>query len=316
MKKNPNILQHFIPFIGVACILLSILLVRLVRARTGFLDNFPKTGITQNRVIRKATFPFMSPVPVKTDTPILTGSPTITPSPTPKPLTFAQMNAQYGPCASVPTIFYHHVQNMTTAKLEGHASLTVDVRIFQQQMQYLKDHEYTPILPDQLIAFFDKGTPLPSKPVLITFDDGYDDFGTDAAPILRSFNFPAVVFTPTGLVQNPGYITWQTISSIASGGRIYFANHTWSHHDVSTTLATDQREIGTADSQLSAHNLNSDKVFAYPYGNPSLNGESVLTSLGYKLGFTTNPGFTQCKGKRLILPRTRIGNANLNRYYL
>jgi peptidoglycan/xylan/chitin deacetylase (PgdA/CDA1 family) len=260
-------------------------------------------------------FHLISPIlTIATPTPSLTPIPT--PTPTPRPLTFAQLNALYGPCAVVPTLLYHHIQNLTTAKQEGHASLTVDPGLFQKQMQYLKDRGYTPIRPEQLIAFFDSGTGLPGKPVLLTFDDGYDDFGSDAVPILRTFGFPAIAFIPTGLIQNPGYLSWQTVGDIASQGLVYFANHTWSHHTTSTSLTEDQKEIGTADTQLSQHGLNGLKVFAYPYGNPSANGETVLASLGYNLGFTTTPGFTQCRGRHFILSRTRIGNAALSAYGL
>ncbi|OGG12625.1 hypothetical protein A2875_05440 [Candidatus Gottesmanbacteria bacterium RIFCSPHIGHO2_01_FULL_46_14] len=252
----------------------------------------------------------------ETPTSTPTATPTPFPTPTPKPLTFAEMNALYGPCAVVPTLFYHHIQKLDTAKELGHAGLTVDTQNFQNQMQYLKEKNYTPIHGEQLIAFFDAGTPLPSKPILLTFDDGYDDFGTDAAPILRTFGFAAVAFIPTGLIQNPGYMTWQTVQDIASWGLIYFANHTWSHKNVNNSLATNQTEIGTADTQLASRGLNQAKIFAYPYGNPSTNGEAVLSSLGYTLGFTTLPGITQCKKRRFLLPRTRIGNANLNAYGL
>lgn len=254
----------------------------------------------------------LTPLP----TPTPTAAPTPSPTPAPKPLTFAEMNALYGPCAVVPTLFYHHIQKLDIAKQLGHAGLTVDTAMFQKQMQYLKDKNYTPIRVEQLIAFYDAATPLPSKPVLITFDDGYEDFGAVAAPILRAFGFAAVAFIPTGLIQNPGYMTWQTIQDITSWGLIYFANHTWSHKGISNSVAIDQAEIGTADSQLAARGLNQAKVFAYPYGNPSANGESVLSSLGYTLGFTTYPGFTQCKKHRFILPRTRIGNTNLDAYGL
>lgn len=258
-------------------------------------------------------FPVPTPTPAPTSTP--TPIPSPTPSPTPRPPTFEELRAQYGPCAVVPALLYHHVQHMDLAKTQGHASLTVDTDIFQKQMQYLKDHGYNPIRPEQLIAFFDAGTPLPAKPVLLTFDDGYEDFGTDAAPVLRAFGFPAIAFIPTGLLQNPGYMNWDTVTSL-SGQNIYMANHTWSHHSVSTSLDEDQREIGLADTQLSNHGLNPAKVFAYPYGNPSANGETVLSRLGYTLGFTTYAGSAQCKGLRFTLPRIRIGNASLSAYGL
>lgn len=264
--------------------------------------------IKPHQIVKSRVIPATTLIPTVTPPP--------TPTPTPKPLTFSELNTLYGPCAVVPTLLYHHIQDLTIAKQGGYASLTVGTDMFQKQMQYIKDHGYNPIRPEQLIAFFDNGVGLPGKPVLLTFDDGYEDFGSVAAPILRSFGFSAVSFIPTGLLQNPGYMTWQTVSDIAGQGLVYFANHTWSHRSVTTTLGEDQKEIGTADTQLTDHGLNPAKVFAYPYGNPSANGETVLSSLGYKLGFTTYPGFTQCRGRRYTLPRTRIGNANLNAYGL
>jgi peptidoglycan/xylan/chitin deacetylase (PgdA/CDA1 family) len=297
-EKITNRLKRTYVYVGVLLIFLFVSAFAIF-AKSRFVENFH---------LITPIFTIATPTPSPTLVP--------TPTPTPRPLTFAELNALYGPCAVVPALMYHHIQNLETAKREGHASLTVDTGLFQKQMQYLKDRGYTPIRVEQLIAFFDSGTAIPGKPVLLTFDDGYDDFGSDAAPILRTFGFPATAFIPTGLIQNTGFMTWQTIGDIASQGLVYFANHTWSHHNVTTSLAEDQREIGTADTQLSQRGLNTSKVFAYPYGNPSANGETVLASLGYKLGFTTYSGFTQCRGRRFILPRTRIGNASLSAYGL
>lgn len=259
-----------------------------------------------------AFFPlFITPTPTVTPTP--SPSPTPSPTPTPRPLTFEEMNSLYGPCAYVPVLFWHHVQDMEVAKADGHASLTVATGIFQQQMQYLKDHGYTTIRPEQLVAFFDSGTPLPPKPVLLTFDDGYDDFGSDAAPILRQFGFQAVSFIPTGLINNPGFMSWDTVSQLAGSG-IYFGNHTWSHQNMGAAAATDEREITTADTQLTQHGLNQAKVFAYPYGTPNAYASQILSRLGYSLAFTTYGGSVQCKQHRYVLPRTRIGNASLSAY--
>lgn len=273
-------------------------------------------SVTSNSTVQHFALFLQIITPTPTPTPKPTPTPPPTPTPTPRQLTFNELNSLYGPCAVVPALMYHHIQDLTTAKQEGHGSLTVDTEIFRKQMQYLKDHGYNPIRPEQLIAFFDGGGSLPGKPVLLTFDDGYDDFSSDAVPVLRSFGFAATAFIPTGLLQNPGYMSWANLSDISGQGLIYFANHTWSHHNVSTSLTEDQKEIGTADTQLAEHGLNTSKVFAYPYGNPSANGESVLSTLGYKLGFTTYPGWTQCRGRRFTLPRTRIGNASLSTYGL
>lgn len=240
--------------------------------------------------------------------------PSPTPTPTPKPLTFAQMNALYGPCVFLPTLFYHHIQSLDAAKKNGQTALTVGTDIFNNQMKYLKDKGYTTVTMNDLANFFDNGIPIPAGSILLTFDDAYADFATDAVPILREFGFKSTLFVPTGLVNNPGYLSWDTISSLVPGGDILFANHTWSHHNLIAPENVVEMEISTADTQLSEKGLDNPKVFAYPYGSPTGNSEAVLTKLGYKLAFTTVPGSTLCKRKRLELPRIRIGNTSLSFY--
>lgn len=240
--------------------------------------------------------------------------PTPTPTPTPRPLTFAEMNARYGPCVYLPTFLYHHIQDLEKAKENGQFNLTVGTDYFRRQMQYLKDNGYRTATMNDLINFFDSGIPVGAKSVLLTIDDGYSDFATDAVPILREFGFKATLFTPTGLINNPGYLSWDTIASLAPGGDILFANHTWSHRNVAASLDVVEKEITTADTQLTEKGLGSPKVFAYPYGFSSSQAESVLSKLGYKVAFTTVPGSTLCKKLRFDLPRVRIGNADLSAY--
>lgn len=240
-----------------------------------------------------------------------TPTPSPTPTPTPKPLTFAEMNDLYGPCVRMPVLMYHHVQTEEAAKANKQTGLTVYTDFFQKQMQYLKDKGYTVAGMNDLINFFDNGTSVPSKSVLITFDDGYTDFNTDAFPILQSFDYKATVFIPTGLMNNPGYLTWDQISSMNS---ILFANHTWSHKNVGVSMSAMQYEISTADTQLSERSLNSPKVFGYPYGLETGQSEKYLESLGYKAAFTTIPGSILCKKQRFSLPRIRIGSTSLSSY--
>lgn len=246
--------------------------------------------------------------------PTPTIKPTPTPSPTPRPLTFAEMNALYGPCVFLPTLMYHHIQDLEKAKENGQFNLTVGTDYFRRHMQYFKDHGYRTATMNDLVNFFDSGVPIGAKSVLLTIDDGYGDFATDAVPILREFGFKATLFTPTGLINNPGYLSWDTINSLAPGGDILFANHTWSHHNLQSSADVVEREITTADTQLTEKGLGNPKVFAYPYGLSSAIAQSVLSKLGYKLAFTTVPGSTLCKKLRLDLPRVRVGNADLSAY--
>ncbi len=262
---------------------------------------------------QKQIMTFLRPNPSPTATPVPSPTPTPSPTPSPSPLTFAQMNELYGPCVYAPTLMYHHVQNMEQATAENHAGLTVDTKTFRSQMQYLKDRGYTPITAQAVAAFFDTGSGVPSKSVVLTFDDGYKDFTTDALPILKEFSYPAILFVPTGLVENPGYVNWNDIRDAAIS-QITIGNHTWSHQNVGAAKETVDKEISTADNQLSERSLIPLKVFSYPYGLESYYAIELLTQKGYSLAFTTQPGGALCKQKRFELPRIRIGNTSLGAY--
>lgn len=236
-----------------------------------------------------------------------------TPSPTPKPLTFSEINALYGPCTRVPTLMYHHVQDMEVANSKNQQNLSISPETFENQLIYLQNKGYTTISMQQLIDFFDVGSALPTKPILLTFDDGYNNFSSTVIPLLSRYGAKATLFLATGLADNPEYISWSEASSFPKN-LVLVANHTWSHSNTNGSKEKVTKEIVTADFQLSQNGLNSPKVFSYPYGLVGSIAENILKENGYSLAFTTKPGSILCKQKRLTLPRIRIGNTHLGNY--
>ena len=243
-------------------------------------------------------------------------TPTIIPTPTVHQVTFAEMNQKYGPCTKVSVLMYHHVQDEILAKKLGQTGLTVTPEWFDKQMQYLKDKQYAVIKMDDLVNFVKDSKPLPSKAVLITLDDAYEDNYFYAFPILKKYNFPATIFTPTGLVTVMDYLNWSEVEEMDSSGLIYFANHTWSHHASTGSVQVLDKEVRLADTQLSEKGYNKSKVFAYPYGKPSVGAEEVLAKYGYSLAFTTRHGNIMCAKQKYDLPRIRVGNAPLSKFGL
>lgn len=244
-----------------------------------------------------------------------TVEPSPSPSPTPKPLTFAEMNAKYGPCVYLPVLMYHHVQSKDNAELKKQTGFSVYTDIFEEQIRYLKEKGYETVAPIDILNFFNTSAPLPKKSILLTFDDAYSDFYSDALPILSKYGYRSVVFTPTGLVNNFSYMNWQEIMDASSRG-VYFANHTWSHKSSKESETVIENEIITAQNQLQEKNLNSDMIIAYPYGPSSTNSLKVLQKLNFKMAFTTNPGSVLCSKMRFDLPRLRIGNKSMSYYGL
>ncbi len=256
----------------------------------------------------KETILAPSPLPI----PALSPSPT--PTPTPRPLTFSELNNLYGPCVRLSVLTYHHIEEGAIAQKGGYLGLSLEPTSFKNQMQYLKDHGYSVISILNLINFFNSGVATPGKSVVLTFDDGYEDFYKNAYPVLRSFNYPATVFLATGLVSNPGYLNWGQISEMAGSSLVYFGNHTWSHKSVVSSKDVTTREIETAQMMLEERGLNKEKIFAYPYGNENQAAKETLQERGFSLAFSTSAGSTLCKKQYLDLPRIRIGNGSLSYY--
>lgn len=235
-------------------------------------------------------------------------------SPTPKPLTFNEMNQLYGPCTATPILMYHHINTAEAASAGKYGFLNVTPDMFDKHMAHLSAKGYTTISPADLVNFFTGNTKLPTKAIMLTFDDAYADFGDQAVPILSKYNFKATVFAPTGLLENPGYMTWSRISNL--GSNIYIGNHTWSHHNVVAKKDVILKEVSTATTQLNDHGLDPLKIFAYPYGTVSNSAVSTIKELGFKLALTTKPGRILCAKQALTLPRIRIGNSSLGGYGL
>ena len=149
--------------------------------------------------------------------------------------------------------------------------------------------------------------------MLLTFEDGYDDFYKNALPVLNELGLKATVFVSTGLMDNPGYLSWEEIAQ-ATPSAYLFANHTWDQKNMQITKEKIEFEISTADSQLTERALGSAKVFAYPYGLTSDSAKKYLEELEYKLAFGTRSGRTLCKRQRFELPRLRVGNTGLSNY--
>lgn len=234
----------------------------------------------------------------------------------PTPRSAAKVQRQARHCAVVPVLLYHHIQPQEQAIAKGQAKLSVDSEIFAKQMQYLVKKGYSTLTPGQFLSGIKTGS-LPPKPILLTFDDGYDDFYTYAYPQLLANKLHATVFLATGLMDNSGYLSWDKIKEMDSSGLVTFANHTWSHKALKGQGEQILRfEIGTAQGQLEEKGLGGAMAFAYPYGSKSKKVEDILAELGFQSAFTTVPGWQQCASSPYLFHRNRIGNAALSAYGL
>lgn len=250
-------------------------------------------------------------------TPTLTVTPTLIPTSTPTPTSILRQvpDQASGFCLHVPVVYYHHIQPLDIASKLGHAQLTVDSAIFDQQVSYLVSAGYQTISADDLVHALLTHQQLPGKSIVLTFDDGYDDIYSFAYPILKKYNAVGNLMIPTGLLNNPGYLTWGQLKEMSGNKLIHVYNHTWSHASLGGASKDKiESEVTTASTQLQSNLSITVDVFAYPYGSYSSLAIQILREHNFTAAFTTVPGSWQCDSELMTLPRIRIGNAPMRAY--
>ncbi|MGG1550825.1 polysaccharide deacetylase family protein [Paenibacillus ferrarius] len=162
---------------------------------------------------------------------------------------------------------------------------------FARQMNYLAAQHYTPLTLDAFVRVLAGQMPSPNKPVLLTFDDGYANNAETAMPILREHHFPATLFLSTGLVDLPGYLSWQQVRELAEANWDVMP-HTVTHpHLPKLDQAHQRAEIMDARRKIEAVLGKPAPVFAYPYGEYNRTTLRILRKNGFRYAFSTDDGW-------------------------
>ena len=214
-------------------------------------------------------------------------------------------DVEYSVPEGVSILMYHMIGDMKNKS----SVLTEDNLLIQ--MQYLKDHGYHPITMQELYDYVTKGEKLPSKPVCITFDDGYLDSYTIVYPMMKEFGYPWTLFLITDDVgKSYNRMTWEQLKEMADSGAVTIANHTLSHPKLHNlpTRAEKENEIIGANKALKYH-LGIDNLwFAYPYGDYDDEVIDICKKAGIKLAVTTDAGRVHVGSYPYDLKRVYIGN--------
>ncbi len=187
--------------------------------------------------------------------------------------------------AGVPVLAYHLVDDHY-----DNTPLAVKVSHFEGQMKYLHDNGYHAITLDQLYKYVSTGSPLPQKPVVITFDDGYEDNYTNAFPILKKYNMKATVFMIADSIGAPRFLTADQLKEMNAYG-FDVQSHTYSHRPL-TTLDGEEIKAELSHSKVVLEEVLNKKIqyIAYPQGKYDKKVEELTREAGYKLAFTVGPG--------------------------
>ncbi|WP_138990514.1 polysaccharide deacetylase family protein [Larkinella sp. C7] len=184
----------------------------------------------------------------------------------------------------VPILCYHQIREWRAKDSKSAKDYICPTSVFEAQIKMLADSGYHAILPDQLYAYLTTGAPLPSKPVMITFDDGDLDQYETAVPILEKHNYKAAFFIMTVAIGRRGYQPYmdkQQIKDLADRGHT-IGCHTWDHHNVKKYQGQDWvTQIEEPTKKLEAITGKPVRHFAYPFGLWNHEATVELKKRGY-----------------------------------
>jgi peptidoglycan/xylan/chitin deacetylase (PgdA/CDA1 family) len=209
---------------------------------------------------------------------------------------------------SVPILMYHYIRPAPSIYLDrlGYR-LTVTPDDFHAQMDWLSVNGYHPVDFNDLRAYFGGLTPLPSKPVVITLDDGYSDLYTTAYPILKSYHFKAVAYIVTSFVGQSRYVTDDQIVEMDQNA-IQIASHTIDHANIGgASVGSATYQLATSKAWLQHLIGHSVVDFAYPSGRFSSSAVYALQATGYDTAVTELPGTVHSRADRYTWTRIRVG---------
>ena len=225
----------------------------------------------------------------------------IIPAPTPTPVVLPDQ-------VRVPILMYHYVSELPPNPDCYRRDLTVLPENFEAQLQYLAEAGYHTITLTDLYLHLTQGYPLPEKPIVLTFDDGYRDAYEIVFPLLLDYGFTGTFFvlaTPAHF-ESPGYLTWAHMREMSDAGMEIQA-HGRDHVDL-RGRSYDYLVYQTLGIQeaIQYHTGRLSRFFCYPSGQYDTNVIAVLKSAGYWGAVTTEWGKTHTREDLFEMPRLRI----------
>lgn len=209
------------------------------------------------------------------------------------------------PFIPIPILLYHHI----VPDSEPSSYIVINESTFRAQMTALKDAGYTALFFRDLADYVDGTSVLPEKPVLITFDDGYESNYTLAFPILEELGIRATISVIGGLEgvkDTPGglsYMSWDEAALMQRSGLIDIQSHTYMLHDGVEGGRLDIRRLNGEASAAYARLLRDDNamftgeysaalgitpsVLIYPLGKADILAEAIVSEMGYRVSVLT-----------------------------
>lgn len=218
----------------------------------------------------------------------------------------------------VPILTYHKIAPWD--KLEQVPdNMVVTPGELEEQFSYLKKCGYTTIFYEDLYEFLTQNKPLPKKPIIISFDDGYQSNYMYLPQILKKLDMKAEIAVVTGLprkekgevTNGASYFTWEHAKEMQNSGYIDIVSHTANHANLPKSNDLFLELWGSSNDML-VYMGKRPSILVYPGGKYDDNVIGEAKKYGYKMGVTIDPGVNYygqdpMKIKRIIVSHWYTG---------
>lgn len=222
------------------------------------------------------------------------------------------------PSVKLPIIMYHHV--LKDSNKWG--KYVISPNEFEDDIIYLKKEGYTTVVMQDVIDFVYNKKPLPLKPIMLTFDDGYLSNYEYIIPILEKHDCKAVISIVGEYIETNtedsttsvsySYMDWNHIIEAINSKYIEIQNHSYSMHKIGKRKGASKKrgesyeeyKMALVEDVSKMQKLIEDQTgykpntFTYPYGYLSKESNQILTDLGFLATLSCNSGINYLSGNK------------------
>jgi peptidoglycan/xylan/chitin deacetylase (PgdA/CDA1 family) len=214
----------------------------------------------------------------------------------------------------LPILMYHSIAERGPA---GLATWRVTPSRLDDHLRFLRERGYSSVTLEQWRTARDRRRQLRGRPVLLTFDDGYQDFADTAWPLLRKYGFSAIVYLVTDRIGGKNdwddceghelpLMDWETIRSLRDEG-VEFGSHTCTHPSLTALTPAEVVHEGLRSRRVLEERLGGPiRSIAYPSGDQDPVVEHLMGGCGYRFGLTCRPEVGRYTDALLDLPRLNV----------
>lgn len=222
----------------------------------------------------------------------------------------------------IPILLYRRISVLPPQANNLEKELTVLPEDFELQVAWLKSQGYESVKLSELLAYFNNNQSLPEKPVIFTFDDGYQETINNAPVILKKYDFTGdfgvITQFPGISVGGTSYASWREIKQAKNQG-MEIISQTQDNFDGTDSKYTDSfilRNLGDSLKDLKTGlGANVPPILIYPFGRYDARLTQLSQEAGFKMGVSADPGSTLNSKLLMQIPRLKIkGGTSLGEF--